>query len=88
MKTIRNLILFIVCFFICGCGAFIEYQTGKTYTNEENIANIEYAQQIQEVYWLCVDNSESIDTLKDEWVKVYGENVVDKGIELYKNNNK
>lgn len=81
----NKILSIVLAFVLTGC-AFWEFQTGETYTNEENITAIERVQRIQEVYWLCRDNPEKIDELRASWEAQYGEYIVERGIKLYEEN--
>ena len=77
--------LIIVSFSLFGCSTFWAFQTGKSYTNDENIPDIQKAQWIQNVYWECVESPDSIESKKAQWIEMYGEDITNRGISLYEN---
>jgi len=52
-------------------------------TCTDNISDYRKAEYVQKVYWMCKENPNSINENKKIWVTTYGEDIVNRGIELY-----
>ena len=85
MKILKYISLLILCLNLIACQNIIDEITGNSSTNTEQAKYIIKAKHIQEVYWLCVDNPEAIQTNKPIWIKKYGLEETESGIILYQN---
>ena len=87
MRNTKKLwvILFIVCF--TGCQNFIDSISGTSTTNNRNAQYLTKAEQIQNIYWSCVESPSTIDQNISIWKEEFGPEIVDKAFYHYNHRN-
>lgn len=81
MKNVKILLLCLVLTIgVVGCQEFKDSITGNSSTKTEYISDIKKAENIQTVYWACIEEPNNIETNKAVWISKYGIEVTEAGI--------
>ena len=81
MKNVKILLLCLVLTVgVGGCQEFKDSITGNSSTKTEYISDIKNAENIQTVYWACVEDPNDIEANKSVWISKYGIEATEAGI--------
>lgn len=84
MERIKRIILLSLIIFTCfGCQDISDIFTDSSSSNTKAIIALNRAQQIQEIYWKCIEDPANINSNKVIWANIYPTDIIDAGISLY-----